>query len=38
MTPILQGGERLILFQIGLFSYVEETNVSLERTPFAEEA
>jgi hypothetical protein len=28
-----QGGERLILFQIDLFNSVEETNVSLERTP-----
>jgi hypothetical protein len=34
----LQGWERLILFQIGLFSYIEETNVSLERTPSLWEA
>jgi hypothetical protein len=27
------GGERLILFQIGLFSSVEETRVSLQRQP-----
>jgi hypothetical protein len=26
-----QGGDKLILFQIGLFSYVEETNLSVQR-------
>jgi hypothetical protein len=33
-----QGGERLIFFQIGLFSKVEETHVSLERKPTVLEA
>jgi hypothetical protein len=28
-----QGGERLISFQIGLFSKVKETHLSLERQP-----
>jgi hypothetical protein len=28
------GGERLILFLVGLFSLVEETHVSLEKNPF----
>jgi hypothetical protein len=32
-TFVFQGGERLILFQIGLFSCVEETHVSLQRQP-----
>jgi hypothetical protein len=33
-----QGGERLILFQIGLFSNVEESHVSLQRKPTMLEA
>jgi hypothetical protein len=28
-----QGGVRLIFFQIGLFSLIEETHVSLQRNP-----
>jgi hypothetical protein len=36
MSPSIlsfQGGERLILFPIGLFSFVEETRVYLPRKP-----
>jgi hypothetical protein len=33
-----QGGERLILFQMGPFNKVEEKNVTLERKPFVLEA
>jgi hypothetical protein len=33
-SPSYQCGERLILFQIGLFSQVEETHVPLERNQF----
>jgi hypothetical protein len=33
-----QGGEKLILFQIGISSYVEVTHVSLERKPSVLEA
>jgi hypothetical protein len=29
-----QGGERLILFQIGLFGSIEETNASLEENQY----
>jgi hypothetical protein len=34
----LQGGERIIFFEIGLFSSVDEAHVSLERKPFVLEA
>jgi hypothetical protein len=33
-----QGWERLIFFQIGLFSWLEETHVTLQRQPFVLEA
>jgi hypothetical protein len=34
----VQGGERPILFQIGIFSTVDETHVSLKRKPYVLEA
>jgi hypothetical protein len=34
----IQGGDRLCLLQIGLFSWVEETHVSLQTTPSVLEA
>jgi hypothetical protein len=37
-TWVFQGGDRLSLFQIGLYSRVAETNISLERNPFVIEA
>jgi hypothetical protein len=37
-TKSFQGGEKLILFQIGLFSWVEETHLGLQRKPSMLEA
>jgi hypothetical protein len=33
-----QGGEKLILFQMGLYSYIQETHVPLKRKPSVLEA
>jgi hypothetical protein len=37
-NPIFPGGVRLFLFQIGLFSYLEEAHISLKGKPSVLEA